>query len=387
MSDRAKIVFIDDRPDTVRGLAQRLRRAGFTTLVEHPQSLEAEHLKDASLVLVDFVLEDKYWPERAGLPYAARLQDGLAVAGSLRAWLHADDDQAASEHRRPTAITLHSAELKRLSREIPLEIREYALARVHGLEWIFAKAEAAGEERSLHQRIATLATAMQAVPSSWPVDAEANAGDLKEFLGLDLAPVPFSGAAWGDVLDCHPPLHELSTASRGLAIIRWLAQRILPYPCFLVDPWQLAVKLRLEREGLDKLLSARKDPLMLKLDGARYQGAMAGFLGPRWWRAAVDQLLWELTAGGLIDRGVLIDALAKTSNLKLRFLDFANPVTVVDATYESTGIAPAGNCVRLLLDDWPAFAAEPWTTIEATTADPALAARVVPGDRDRLPSS
>jgi hypothetical protein len=384
MSDQGKIVLVDDRPETVRALARGLKDAGFLALVEHPQDLEAEHLEDANLVLVDFVLEDQFWRERAQLPFAARLQDGLALAGSLRAWLHVDDHSTASEERNPTAIALHSAQLDKLSREIPREIREHALARVHGLEWVFAKVDTNSDDLALHKQIATLAQAMQRVPCSWPVDADANAKDLKEFLRLD--PGRTSDAAWADVLECHPPLHELSTASRGLAIIRWLAQRILPYPCFLLDPWQLALKLRVERASLDVLLADSEDPFAQKLDKARYQGALADFLGPRWWRATVDHLLWEVAEGGLLDRGAFVAALERATNVELRFLDAPNPVAVVDATYQPTGIAPAGECVRLILDDWPPFATQPWTTIEAARADPALAARVLPGDSDRLSS-
>ena len=379
MSDPGKIVFVDDQPwSTLRGTIDGLTGAGFQTVLVHPHELTERDLRGANLVLVDFLLEDRNWPERAELPFAARLQDGLALAGSLRAWLH----QYTQDGGSPAAIALHSAELDQLSREIPLEIREHALARVHGLEWVFEKAKTDQTAR-LRERIILLAQAVQNVPATWPVDPQKADADLKNFLDLPRGPDTFGEAAWADVLDCHPPLHELSSASRGLAILRWLAQRILPYPCFLLDECQVALKLRVEPASLRVLLTNDDDDLAQQLGRAEYRGALACFDGRRWWRAGIDQLLWDVTDGQMFERETLVAALEASTSVELSFLETQNPVAVVNENYLSDGVRAASECVRLMLDDWPPYASDPWTTIEAA-AEPAVAMRVAPDDRDRL---
>src|ERR1017187_10479 len=287
------ILLVDDNPDEIDTSA--LASAAMAR-VRAPSDVDLQDLKDCCLVLVDYRLDD--WPDRekAGC-IALKPRNGLALAAILRSHAgHITDS--------PTAFAIHSAHLPDLAGGLPPQAREHAIASANNLEWVFAKPRAADRSHWTMQ-VLSLANAVGQLPTAWPgelVKAE------KELARLLAAP---SQGAWvdralTDVRACHPPLHELSLWTHGLAVIRWLLHRILPYPCFLSNAEYLAARFRVTTQSLDKALQAETE-LGVALKELEYRGILAGFLGPRWWRVAIENFLWELTDGRSADVSMVRD--------------------------------------------------------------------------------
>jgi hypothetical protein len=335
------IVLIDDKADEITAVVALLEEHGIDARPTHPDEIEIADLEAADLVLVDWLLDEWSVPNSANLPIATRPRDGLALAEVLRS--HVDADQHAG---RPTAFALHSGALGRLSRDLPGEIVEYALARVHNLEWVFTK----GRDERLSGRFVEFAEVVNKLPHPWPTEPAAGREALLELLALD--------------------------AADGLA------QRILPYPCFLIDETYLTARLQLQPNSMRRQLDEESE-LVDALASARYAGALASFDGPRWWRSRVEDSLWEITDGGSASPKRLreaIVALAPTAE----FLDTTNPVVCVDDGYRLREFADVNDAVRMSLDDWPPYALDPWVTIERARAEEAIATRVLREDRDKL---
>ena len=95
-----KILAIDDEPDNLRnelklGLGDRA-----TGEVLHPQDVDLQHLKEADLVLVDYILTN--WVEREEASLSMQPVNGLALAAVLRECVD------CSQQDRLTAFALHS---------------------------------------------------------------------------------------------------------------------------------------------------------------------------------------------------------------------------------------------------------------------------------------
>jgi hypothetical protein len=175
---------------------------------------------------------------------------------------------------------------------------------------------------------------------------------------LSLPEANWTSAAVMDVARCHPPVQELSTWSHGLAFLRWMLQRILPYPTFLLDSAQVAIRLGIEPDSFRT--GRTQNPKFAEwLASTVFCGLLHDFRETRFWRAGVDSLIWELTQQNPFDR----PALAKAITDKLpdaRLITVKNPVASVDKNYDFVGVADASECVRLRPDDWPPFADSAW---------------------------
>jgi CheY-like chemotaxis protein len=363
------IVLIDDKADEITAVVALLEEHGIDARPTHPDEIEITDLEAADLVLVDWLLDEWSVPNSANLPIATRPRDGLALAEVLRS--HVDADQHAG---RPTAFALHSGALGRLSRDLPGEIVEYALARVHNLEWVFTK----GPDERLSGRFVEFAEVVNKLPHPWPTEPAAGREALLELLALDAT----DGQSWDTVAECHPPIFELAANTNGLTVLRWLAQRILPYPCFLIDETYLTARLQLQPNSMRRQLDEESE-LVDALISARYAGALASFDGPRWWRSRVEDSLWEITDGGSASPKRLREAIAALAPTA-EFLDTTNPVVCVDDGYRLREFADVNDAVRMSLDDWPPYALDPWVTIDRARAEEAIATRVLREDRDKL---
>ncbi len=375
MSSRPLVLVIDDRSDEER-LRDQVWGADIEVWVEHPQDVTDLQLLQASLVLVDYRLDN--WPERDNAScLGLRPPNGLALAAVFREQVQGDQTQAI-------AFAVHSAHLPDLSGGLPPEPRQHLIARAHNLEWVFAKTTTRDESRDLAGQVASLASAVQRLPASWLADQP----DGRWSIATSLLAVP-PDAAWADeaiagVQDCHPPVHELSERSHGLSFLRWLAQRILPYPCFLWDTHYLSARLRVTHDSLSQALASNTS-LTEMLEPCAYKGILHGFLGPRWWRAGIEAFLWAVTEGNPFEVEVLHSALQPLCRDQLRFSEQSQPVVCLDRDYrplpEDVDIDDA---VRIQPDDWPSYADQAWTTIALARDEPSLRALVLSEDRDRV---
>jgi hypothetical protein len=120
----------------------------------------------------------------------------------------------------------------------------------------------------------------------------------------------------------------------------------------------------------------------------RYSGTLAGFLGPRWWRGALEDYVWELTNGQAADVSTLHAALRERTSVAFDALEAgASVVCLNDSLLVSDEIVPPEKAVRLLPDQWPAFAEKAWTSVALAKDSALLAAVVDPIDAARLDDS
>jgi len=344
--------------------------------VFHPREVSKETLRWADLALIDFQLDQ--WPEigDGAAPIAQRPPDGLALAGILRRYaakLQRDDP--------PTAMALWTGHVPDVAWPLPAETREHVLARMTNLEWVFPKGIPDAPPDTLGKQIASLASAVCCLPRGWPPDLLRR--QLVGLLGLD-ASDPILDRKVEDVQECRPPVHELSTWSHGLAMLRWLLHRILPYPAFLWDMRYVAARLRTDVRSLREHVETESD-LKQRLKAIEYGGCLAGFLGPRWWRSGVEMLVWEITGGRSGDADAVRDAVNTLAATALKPSAVDRPVVCVDENLRpSDDFSSFEEAVRVQPDDWPIFADRPWIPIEEVGQDPGLHALVVPEDREKL---
>jgi CheY-like chemotaxis protein len=345
-NSKPTILFVDDVIEEIDATAE-LCKDKAEILIRSFDDVEAADLDSADLILVDFNLKD--WDKREHITQLTlRPGDGLAVAETLRSYYR------ANKSAKPVAIAVLSADLSSLTSPFPPTSREHMVANLAKMEWAFQK----GSPIDVTARqLLSLADGVRQLPSAWPHDSTAQKDEtLHKLLAMPAA--DWAAAAVADVARCHPPVQELSKWSHGLAFLRWMLQRVLPYPTFLLDSAQVAIRLGIEPNSFRA--GVEKEPGFAEwLAPTVFGGLLHDFRETRFWRAGVDSLIWESTQESPFDR----TALAKAVIAKLpeaRFINVKNPVVCVDKNYEFVGVADASECVRLRPDDWPLFADSAW---------------------------
>ena len=371
----ASVLIIDDRPDDFsKDLEANLKKSGLKATTLHPSELGKDSLTDVDLILVDYYLED--WKERDELGDAPALQpqDGLALSAILRSHVR------TVEKKSPTAIALITSKLPELMSPLPPDNRAHIISRVNGVEWIFDKNDSA-----IHTKAISLAHAVRQLPQKWTGQKE-----LRDLLNITSLPggsteSSLTEDACRDVLRCIPPIHELSTWSHGISFIRWFLQRVLPYPCFLIDSIQISARLRLDAEALSAALS-KEAPLEKIFNPYLYKGILAEFNGQMWWRAGIEAFLWEKTAGRSFEISSVHKAINNISGIQIpASKPSTDPVVCYDKNLKPLKQFEAmETAVRIWPDDWPAYAEQPWISIAQARADADLLALVIEEDRGRI---
>lgn len=362
----SRVLIVDDTPER----HTLLPRGDVTFEVLHPLEVD-----DSSLVGVDLICVDEYlgreWAaeiqQRVGDLPALHNADGLAVAAALRSRARLADRVGESGF----AVALFTAELDKLSEDLPRTRQEQLTASLHDLEWVF---RFEGGPAGFGSRVEELARASRSITG---IDV-ATKGDV--WLGVPQA--PWSDLARAQIDDCRPPQSSLARSTSGRSYLRWFAQRILPYPTFLVDDVYAAHSLGLEvasfREaGVQRLLESHR---------ARYEGPLGeSFLGTRWWRAALQQLLTEAGTSLWDEPREKAEALSNAVGAELKALQAVNPVVCYGPDGEIVATdAEASDCVRVQLDGWPLYADEAWVRLDVARTDPAVRALVAHDDLSRL---
>jgi len=170
----------------------------------------------------------------------------------------------------------------------------------------------------------------------------------------------------------------------GMELLRWMLHRILPYPCFLLDHIRVAARLRITPASFLRALGSETS-LSKAIRECEYTGIAAQFLGNRWWRSGIESILWDLTGGAPFDGAALREVLSRASEQLIEPSQQSDPIVCVDQNYRPLeAFSDISSSVRLMLDDWPSFADQPWTTIQAAKQHPELLAAVVEQDIDKL---
>lgn len=345
------ILVVDDELRAAKGLKKRIGNNA-EVLTRTPEEVTRADLRQADLILVDFELHE----ETDEVPIT-QPPNGLALSTVLREQIREMDP------RKVAGVALYTGQLQQISGTIPDEVRGFVVARLTNLEWVFEK-----KANDTEITAVSLAEAIKRLPRSWPEDSNEAARQLHRFLGLSRS-APFLAAAEEDIATCHPPVHELSNASHALAVVRWLAQRILPYPAFLMNRMALAARLRLTPRRLDLLL-ASESRLVDALAGVAYSGALSDLYGLHWWRAGIDELIFEWSEGtGEVD--VLQTSIQNLVGKELSFID-SEVVPVIDSSYRADRLAPIDSALPIRPDDWPVFADDAWAERGEIEGDPRL---------------
>jgi len=341
------IVFVDDELSEVGGLARACKR--HCNVIERTfEDLTLRDIQRADLLLVDFSIQA--WPAiHAIQTMTLAPKDGLAVIEIIKSLYR------EKTLKKPIAFAVLTGDLEKLTNPFPPSRREHMVADITKLEWAFQKAT---PQSQLVTQITDLAAAISSLPSTWPYSSNTKKDKvLKELLNLD-SKASWAPSARADVSRCHPPIQELSAWSHGLAFVRWVLHRILPYPTFLLDDAQVALRLGVTKESFCAAIG-KSSGLRRLLEPVRYSGILADFKGARWWRAGIDSVLWELSKDDPYSRSALKRALGRKFPTAV-YLDLMNPVPCVNEQYEFTNFAEASKCVRLRPDDWPSYAEDAW---------------------------
>ena len=314
------ILIVDDDSKSVQDeldLASEGTGSGFVAIAVHPQDLQADDLRSADLVLVDYHLDN--WPERnLHSNIAMKPQTGLSLAMVIRDQL--DSIVAVGS----TAIALQTGFLKQIrAAKLISSTASHVVARLNNLEWIFEKSDA----RRFNNMV-LLASAVQKLPDRWPASADEVVGEVRRLLDLKDGN-RWLDRCWRDVRECQVPMHELTSRGHGIQFVRWLLHQILPYPTFLIDKHWVAARLEITVEAVEAILAQSGNQLADDLRSIRYNGMLSGFLGDRWWRGALENYTWELVGGGTDTRKQLHAALCERFGGRLT-RSVANPVVCLD---------------------------------------------------------
>jgi len=369
------VLIIDDDPDVERAKFDMMQSHQIILDVCHPQDVVGRQLFDADVVVVDFKL-DEGWKQRDSLKeIALQPLNGLAVISILQS--HAM--RAASENESPTAFVLRSAHLNDLLPDFTADSRLHVIAAQCNLDWVLTKNVSIEEQG---RQLTKLATAIQGLPASWDFD-DANRLNEQVREWLKLPDSNWGPLAWQDIEDCHPPMYEIVSRKHGLRLVRWLTQRILPYPCFLWTTARIANRLRVSLASME---TALKNGLSELLQPVQYNGALNEFDGQvRWWRSGFESVLWELTEGRSFDTDHTRELLNQRCDGALTDGGMNQPVLCLDREFQIQD-APCEmeDAVRIHPDYWPVYADPAWARIIDVADEPRLASAVIAADRERL---
>lgn len=369
MAIKPRVLLVDDEPDTIAGLVDLLRKRGIGAQPTHPQDLDDSQLGAADLILIDYKL--KYWPERdVPGPVSLKPVNGLALAGLLRQRVEEVDEHP----NRPTSIALLTGELPEVMKPLPATSRIHIAARLNGLEWVFGK-----EDDRLADRIAALVRATVRLNKN-PLES------LWELLGIQkIDPKPFREECERDVYRCLPPVHEIYKMQEGIAILRWFTHRILPYPTFLIDDIHVSSRLFVQPTWFRYALRTHKK-FGDELARYQYQGTLANFDSRRWWSLGIERFLWKISGGNSGDRQAVHQGIMREfPNMRVSKLCPVKPVVCYDKGLTAVShLIDADRAVRILPDDWPGYAIQPWATIRLAKQDESIRMLVVNQDRPRL---
>ena len=280
--EKPSILVIDDEPDKLRDKVAIDVKGRAVTDVFHPHDIEISDLESADIVLVDYRLEN--WPERDAQVVSLSPSNGIALAVALREKV----DQSKKD--KLTAFALHTGHIEDIQGRLPLATAQHVRAQLNNLEWVFMK-----NEPHRYDQMLLLADAVRQLPAQWPEDSDGSASMVQKFLNIDEHSVSFK-RCWRDVKDCRVPVEELFMRGHSILFIRWLLHQILPYPCFLWAKHWVAARFGITVKALDKVVEGNS--LLAKdLESMRYSGILAGFLGDRWWRGAIEDYAWNLVEG------------------------------------------------------------------------------------------
>lgn len=364
-----EFVFVDDDPASVA--IARLRSLGLAKSQAYtPDEVNDAILEDALVVLVDFDL-DIWLREKQNSPLVPK--NGLALAATFRSFFQQGD--LTRTQRSPFAVALYSGRTDHMS-NLPALYRQHALGRLHDIEWAFEKTNTDAGLKELSVQLRCLGNAVSDIKRNWMQYSNEPRRFIESI--LEIPHDDSESRILQEVDDARPPIHDLSLASHGMSVLRWLLHRILPYPGILWSFEYLAARFRLTTSQFQAVL-ANKANVREAVERSRYTGSLRNFLSDRYWRARIENELWTLTSGRPFDPA----AIATLTAIPLD--SPADLVLCIDANFEPQldRLFPVEQTIRVVPDDWPTFAEPALMPIEVVKSA-GLADLVPEADRFRL---
>jgi hypothetical protein len=348
-------LFVDDRPDTLTTTygtvgADRIR-------IEDPTSVKRADIEWATVVLCDYNIDATLpKPDSEAGQFANIPRTGAALVAAIRSLEEGDDPEKAAAPFR--AYALLSADLQLIGRlALPPDYLAHVGANSLGVEWIFQKPRNREERVQFGEQLESLGRAVSRVREVWN-QANDQVRELRTLLKIP-PDLNWSERAWNEVVEAHPRLRDPAERIALRPVFRWLLQEALPFPAVLLDSAYLAGRLRIDPEAIDEVLKAG---LADRLGPARYDGILADFFSARWWRAGIEQILWEATDGQAYD----INALRELTNGASRTDDDELVVTLNENLVPNMKLSRISDKVLELVRPigWPSFSELPWMTAD-----------------------
>jgi hypothetical protein len=368
MEKQLRILFIDDETGRLGGVRDLLAPDA-VAIIRDPLDVDADDLLDIDLVSVDENLGHDWLGAtseggRFSNPASITNRDGLAVAAALRS----QSRLGAAQSR--FAVTLHTAEIEKLSDGLPSSNRQALTAAQHDLEWVFEF-----NNDDFAPRLLAIARAARSLIGH----IEGIQGDFGA-AWLRLPDQEWSDLAVEQITDCRPPANDLARNTDGRSYLRWLAHRVLPYPTFLLNRYHAANLLGITLASFDRAAE--------RLGDVEYAGPLSRFLGKRWWRAGLQTFLADAGAEPWDEPAERRDALQRATGLELTALQSEQPIVTYTLQGDVESVdGEASQCVRLQRDGWPVYADDPWATVAAASEETDLRRLVTQSERRKLPQA
>jgi hypothetical protein len=383
MSTEPLILAIDDDENEVRPKLPE----GFALEVLDPTSNRDAFAKSVSEKIGKaclIVLDQKFF--EAPISISLDAQDGASFVSHLRSWSRSTNQPLAPIVMFTNDPDVFSNEIPAVGPAIPINGsfigREHRLAPTLDVEWIqFKDGEGATDNlRDLAQAFLEIKEAVG--------DDGVSLYELGNILEIP------SDAVWSEQADeglqnARPPVNQTedstTDSARGASqVIRWLCHKALPYPGLFLSDYYAAWALGLSLEDFQSLADLERSTDWLKeLDQAEYIGPLNEFMGRRWWRPGIDQLVW------------LLDEAATTAGTRKAALASLVPNFEVGESKPSSShvvicnedllvvqIGTIDDAIQVHPPGWPAESLEPWMMRAEVQVDPVLRAMADPNDLD-----
>jgi hypothetical protein len=381
MEDKLLVLAIDDEEAGVPQLPDRFRLEVIDPKerddVEFSKQLSA-HVEAASLILIDH----RFGEETPSL--SMRAQDGASFVAHLRSWARTTGTKLAPLVMFTNKDDAFANEVPAVGASVPLGGsfigREHRLAPTLDVEWIAFK-----NANGIADRISELASSYDQVrKASGPNGA--SLADIETLLRIPSDSV-WAERAKEELQSARPPVNEKDPSSpemiRGSAqLIRWLCHRALPYPGMLMSDLFAAWSLGFTVEGFRAVADVEPQSIWQQaLHQCQYQGPLSNFLGRRWWRAGIGQVVWQLEEM-CATRPSREAALAESApGVEVGpIVPISTHAVAWTEDFREDSIQPIEKLVQLHPPGWPAEAMEPWMLKSEVKEDRTLTAMCDPSD-------
>ncbi|WP_375157267.1 hypothetical protein [Bradyrhizobium sp. RDT46] len=382
MNSEPLILVIDDDENEVLPKLPE----GFALEVVDPNSEREAFAKSVSEQATEaclIVLDQKFVDNPVSISLDA--QDGSSFVSHLRSW-----SRRANQPLPPIVMFTNDPEV--FANEIPavgpavpimgtFVGREHRLAPALDVEWIqFKDGERATENlRDLAEAFLNIADEIG--------DDGVSLDDLSS--ALEIPDAVWSDKAIEELQNARPPVNQKENISldstRGASqVVRWLCHKALPYPGLFLSDHYAAWALSLSVEDFRRVADQERSGEWLKeLDRSEYIGPLDEFMGRRWWRAGIDQMVWLLdeaaTSAG--SRKAALSLLVPGFEIS-ETKSSSSHVVVCNEDFVGSQIVSIEEAIQVHPPGWPAEALEPWMLRAEVRSDPILKAMADPNDLD-----